>query len=111
MIKRAYLALLQSSTRYYKFSDMKIKVNEENYLVLDPKIGARVLELKLAGKKIIKGELHGLGNSSYLMFPWVNRIETVPFLNVQHPYTDSNGLPIHGLYVDSPRNVTIFSVS
>lgn len=30
---------------------------------------------------------------------------------MEHPYNDSNGLPIHGLYVDSPRNATIFSLA
>lgn len=45
------------------------------------------------------------------MFPWVNRIEEVPYKDIQHPYKDGNGLPIHGLYVDSPREATVFSIS
>ena len=53
---------------------MKLKIDEQNYLVIDPAKGARVVELKLEGRQIIKGELSGLGNSSYLMYPWVNRI-------------------------------------
>lgn len=90
---------------------MKVKVDESNYVIFNPQIGGRVIELKLAGKQIIKGKYHGLDNSSYLMFPWVNRIEKVPYPNIEHPYKDGNGLPIHGLYVDSPRNATIFSIS
>ena len=45
------------------------------------------------------------------MFPWVNRIEKVPFPNVQHIYKDGNGIPLHGLYVDSPRKVQISTIS
>lgn len=96
--------------RSYNYSDMKVKVDEQNYVVFNPQIGGRIIELRLAGKQIIKGQYHGLDNSSYLMFPWVNRIEKVPF-DLQHPYTDDNGLPIHGLYVDSPRQTTVFTIN
>jgi hypothetical protein len=52
--------LTNNAVRYYRqyfyFSDMKVKVDEHNYLVFDPQIGARIIELKLSGRLIIKGQ-------------------------------------------------------
>jgi hypothetical protein len=110
MLRKVAKTLVNSHTLKFYFSDMKVGVDEQNYVVFDPKIGARIIELRLAGRVIIKGEYNGLGNADYLMFPWVNRIEKVPY-QAEHPYTDGNGLPIHGLYVDSPRNITVFPIS
>lgn len=94
----------------YYFSDMKVRVDDHNYAVFDPKIGARIVELRLEGKTIITGEKSGLGNSCYLMYPWVNRIGKVPY-QTENPYNDGNGIPLHGLYVDSPRNIQVFPLS
>ena len=74
MIRNTLSRLMHRSNHYYNFSSMKLKIDEQNYLVIDPAKGARVVELRLEGRQIIKGELSGLGNSSYLMYPWVNRI-------------------------------------
>lgn len=98
-------------TCFYNFTDMKVQLDQQNFLVFDPQIGGRVVELRLAGKQIIKGQHSELSNGNYLMFPWVNRIEQLPSPSLKHPYTDSNGLPIHGLYVDSHRNATVFAIS
>lgn len=100
-----------SFSSYNYFSDMKVKIDEQNYVIFNPQIGGRIIELRLAGKQIIKGQYKELSNGNYLMFPWVNRIEKVPYANIEHPYKDDNSLPIHGLYVDSPRNATVFSIS
>lgn len=110
MLTKMTKNFINGQTLKYYFSDMKVRVDDQNYVVFDPKIGARIIELRLAGKTIIKGEYNGLGNSDYLMYPWVNRIEKVPY-QVEHPYNDGNGIPIHGLYVDSPRNISVFSLS
>ena len=53
---------------------MKVKIDEGNYIILRPELGGRILELKLGGKEIIRGYEEGLGNGSYLMYPWVNRV-------------------------------------
>jgi len=47
-------------------------------------------------------------SGSFLMFPWVNRLEPNPwardpFYPSTHWLTDGNGLPLHGLYHNLPR--------
>lgn len=37
------------------------------------------------------------------MFPWVNRVEHNPYSNNKYAHFDDNGLPLHGLSVNSPR--------
>jgi hypothetical protein len=87
---------------------MKVSVDELNYLVLDPVNRGRVVELKLQGSTVIEGKEEGTGNGCYLMYPWVNRVEKVPYPGVYPQYTDGNGIPLHGLYVDDPRKADIF---
>lgn len=41
------------------------------------------------------------------MYPWVNRVEVNPFLPVQSEYFDGNGIPLHGLYVNDKRDITV----
>jgi galactose mutarotase-like enzyme len=41
------------------------------------------------------------------MFPWVNRIEENPFLPVESEHFDGNGIPLHGLYVNDQREITV----
>jgi hypothetical protein len=42
MINRCF-SLLRTSLQYYNFSSMKLKIDEQNYVVLDPAKGARIL--------------------------------------------------------------------
>ncbi|WP_246047335.1 aldose 1-epimerase [Leptospira ognonensis] len=47
-------------------------------------------------------------SGSFLMFPWVNRLEPnpwarEPFYPSTHWLTDGNGIPLHGLYHNLPR--------
>ena len=60
---------------------MKVELDENNYIIIDPELGCRIQELKLGGKTVIKyDEKEGfLGSGSYLMFPWVNRIVGNPY--------------------------------
>lgn len=85
---------------------MRVKLDDENWMELNPK-SARIVRLHLAGKTVLQQTEEGLGSGSYLMFPWVNRVEKNPFLPVQGDYFDGNGLPLHGLYVDDQRDITI----
>jgi hypothetical protein len=62
----------------------------------------------LLGKLIIRDHNNGLGSGSYLMYPWVNRIEENPFPGIKPPYHDQNGTALHGFYVDEERNATIY---
>jgi len=54
---------------------MLLKLDSDNYLILDIEKGGRILELKLIGKIIIKANSTDLGSGNYLMYPWVNRVE------------------------------------
>ena len=45
------------------------------------------------------------------MYPWVNRVLKVPFEKATDVHTDDNGIPLHGLYVNSPRKATVFPIS
>lgn len=49
-------------------------------------------------------------SGSFLMFPWVNRLEPnpwarEPFYPSTHWLTDGNGIPLHGLYHNLPRHL------
>lgn len=52
-----------------------------------------------------------LGSGSYLMFPWVGRLESTTFkfeggtFDIEPVFKDQNDLPIHGLYVSMARRV------
>jgi len=43
-----------------------------------------------------------LGDGSYLMFPWVNRIrdQNIDNFMVESIFKDGNGIPLHGLYAN-----------
>ncbi|CAD8152684.1 unnamed protein product [Paramecium octaurelia] len=64
----------------------------------------KILELWLSGHLIIEGNESDdiLGNGCYLMYPWVNRLSDK---NVQCQFRDSNGYPLHGLYVNAERQI------
>ncbi|CAD8203752.1 unnamed protein product [Paramecium pentaurelia] len=64
----------------------------------------KILELWMSGHLIIEGKEFEdvLGNGCYLMYPWVNRLSDK---NVQHKFHDSNGYPLHGLYVNTEREI------
>jgi galactose mutarotase-like enzyme len=84
---------------------MEIKVDSENHLTLNPKTG-RILQLRLHGKTVIKQAAENTGSGNFLMFPWVNRVEDNPF-TVLSEYFDGNVNPIHGLYVNDARHITV----
>ncbi len=49
-------------------------------------------------------------SGSFLMFPWVNRLEPNPwardpFYPSTHWLTDANGIPLHGLFHNLPRTI------
>jgi len=54
---------------------MKIKVDDNNFVVINLDRGGRIVELVLAGHLIIKGNAVDTGSGNYLLYPWVNRIE------------------------------------
>jgi hypothetical protein len=74
-------------------------------------ISGRIIELHLAGKTVLVETDKGTGSGCFLMYPWVNRVEENPFLPVQSEYFDGNGLPIHGLYVNDKRDITMLAPS
>ena len=91
-----------------------------NILELDLSQGAKILKLVLKDPKdpsishtIITGSpsLPLTANGSFLMFPWVNRIESseVPLGNETIKITpklfDGNGVALHGLFADSEREI------
>jgi hypothetical protein len=57
---------------------MKVKLDAQNYLVLNS-VSGRIQELHLSGVTVMKQNEEGLGSGNYLMFPWVNRVEKNPF--------------------------------
>ena len=59
--------------------------------------------LKLDGITVIKALPDGgfLGSGSYLMYPWVNRLEKYH----KKEFEDGAGLPLHGLYATKKRNL------
>ena len=44
------------------------------------------------------------------MYPWVNRVEQNPF-PIESEYKDGNGIPLHGLYVNDKREITVKPLS
>lgn len=82
---------------------MKLQVDQDNLVVLDLERGGRIIELVLAGRLIIKGDAEDTGSGNFLLYPWVNRIEKSPFEDMDIPYKDAQGLPLHGFYVNEPR--------
>ena len=56
MLKNITKRITQSLTNLNYIKDMKVKIDELNYVVFNPQIGGRIIELKLQGKQIIKGE-------------------------------------------------------
>lgn len=55
---------------------------------------------------------HFLADGSYLMFPWVGRINSENYLrnldenlSWQFPFKESNNFPLHGLLVNQPRKI------
>ncbi|TGL17782.1 aldose 1-epimerase [Leptospira bourretii] len=55
-------------------------------------------------------------SGSFLMFPWVNRLEPnpwarEPFYPSTHWLTDGNGIPLHGLYHNLPRHLVGENIS
>ena len=56
MLKKITQKLTRTCKLFYNFSDMKVKVDDQNYLVFNPQIGGRIIELHLAGKLIINGQ-------------------------------------------------------
>lgn len=57
---------------------MKIAIDDDNYLVLNPD-SCRLTNVTLGGKTVLTQNEEGLGAGSYLMYPWVNRVEQNPF--------------------------------
>jgi galactose mutarotase-like enzyme len=53
---------------------MKIKVDENNFVVINLERGGRIVELVLGGRLIIQGNTSDTGSGNYLLYPWVNRI-------------------------------------
>lgn len=57
------------------------------------------------------GDDNHLGGGSYLMYPWVNRLRSTEIklkddkLTVEPKFKDGNGLPLHGLFANTPRKV------
>jgi len=90
-----------------------------------PTGGGQWLKLELAspvdGKKISVVAGHKspdpfFASGSFLMFPWVNRLEPnpwarEPFYPSIHWLTDGNGIPLHGLYHNLPRTLAREKVS
>jgi len=72
-------------------------------LQLDLQHGGKVLLLKLDGVTVIKALPTGkfLGSGSYLMYPWVNRLEKYH----KKAFEDAEGLPLHGLYASTKRSL------
>lgn len=72
-------------------------------LQLDLQHGGKVLLLKLDGVTVIKAQpsYSFLASGSYLMYPWVNRLEKYD----KKEFVDGAGLPLHGLYATRKRNL------
>ena len=56
MLSNITKRITQSLANLNYIKDMKVKIDELNYVVFNPLIGGRIIELKLQGKQIIKGE-------------------------------------------------------
>lgn len=55
--------------------NMKIAIDQYNYVKIAPEVGGRIVELVLLGRTVIKGEKPYCDTStgSFLMFPWVSK--------------------------------------
>ena len=55
--------------------NMKIAIDQYNYVKIAPEVGGRIVELMLLGRTVIKGEQPYCDTSagSFLMFPWVSK--------------------------------------
>ena len=88
---------------------MKIAIDDDNYLVLNPD-SCRLTNVTLGGKTVLTQNEDGLGAGSYLMYPWVNRVEQNPF-PIQSEYKDGNNIPLHGLFVNDKREIAVKPLS
>jgi galactose mutarotase-like enzyme len=86
---------------------MLIKLDHQNTLRIDPTRGGRLLEVRLGGRIVLRGDRETLGSGCYLMYPWVNRIEKMPWADIEPSFTDDNKLPLHGMFVNEARTVEI----
>lgn len=90
---------------------------EHSVLELDLENGGRVQGLELSSpkgkKKVIWADssLDFFYSGSFLMFPWVNRLESDEFflndnrIKIQPVLRDNDGHPIHGLYFQKERQI------
>lgn len=88
---------------------MKIAIDGDNYLVLNPDSG-RLTHVTLGGNTVLTQNEDGLGAGNYLMYPWVNRVEKNPF-TIESEYKDGNNIPLHGLFVNNNREITVKPLS
>jgi len=96
----------------------KLKTKKATFEVY-PKGGGQWLGLSLASPadgtviSVVSGHKPPdpfFASGSFLMFPWVNRLEPnpwarTPFYPSTHWLTDGNGIPLHGLYHNLPREL------
>jgi len=89
--------------------------NNNSFVLFDLEKGGKIIKLVLFSRKsnqtitVIQGSSENiLGDGSYLMFPWTNRLEkefNIKDKTVDYPTRDGNGLPLHGLYTKIKRKV------
>ncbi|WP_246051915.1 aldose 1-epimerase [Leptospira idonii] len=86
---------------------------------ISPEAGGQWLDLVLASPldfspiSVVAGHKESdpfFASGSFLMFPWVNRLDPnpwakEPFYPSVHWLTDGNGIPSHGLYHNLPRDL------
>jgi hypothetical protein len=65
------------------------------------------MKLVLGGVTVIEAKepFDDLGSGSYLMYPWVNRLEK-PQAPYSPQFIDGNGLPLHGIVVNTPMSIS-----
>ena len=87
------------------------KLNEDNFIILSNQ-GGRIMKLVLNGLIVIQAQqpYEQLGSGSYLMYPWVNRLEERHALYTPVFY-DGAGLPLHGLVVNTKNSLQNFKES
>ena len=88
-----------------------------NKLSLDLKKGGKIIELLIKDQngdphKIISGSSEDLltSNGSFLMYPWVNRLESPsypsnPAQKIIPEFCDGKGLSLHGLFASCEREI------
>lgn len=106
-------------------SSSKNKIDENNIFILKTANSEAVLNknkiislsFKINDKKInIISNNHDkksfLLDGSYIMFPWVGRIENDKYLkdlypnfSLNYPFRESNNFPLHGFFANHPREV------